>query len=127
MTVSWPSQDDLLMWLESDLNNWGRWGKDDQKGTLNHLSPEKTLQAVSLVSEGVTVSCARPVEFAASVDVPKPPQQNGLRRLAILLVLMVFRVRPNSAHGRSVRATRWSLRDELATSFVVPGRPRKIS
>ncbi|MCI0870792.1 MAG: cyclase family protein [Chloroflexi bacterium] len=74
MTVSWPSQDDLLKWLSSDLSNWGRWGSDDQKGTLNHLSPEKTLQAVSLVSEGVIVSCARPVDFKASVDVPRPPQ-----------------------------------------------------
>jgi kynurenine formamidase len=74
MTVSWPSQEDLLDWIESDLNNWGRWGKDDQKGTLNHLSDEKTLQALGLVSEGAAVSCARPIEFKASVDVPRPPQ-----------------------------------------------------
>jgi kynurenine formamidase len=74
MTVSWPSQDDLLNWMSSDLNTWGRWGSDDQKGTLNHLSNEKTLQAVSLVSEGLTISCARAVEFSASVDVPRPPQ-----------------------------------------------------
>ena len=74
MTVSWPSQDDLLKWLDSDLNNWGRWGEDDQKGTLNHLSKEKTLQALSLVTEGQTVSCARQVEFTAAADVPKPPQ-----------------------------------------------------
>lgn len=74
MTVSWPSQDDLLKWLDSDLNNWGRWGEDDQKGTLNHLSKEKTLQALSLVTEGQTVSCARQVEFTTAADVPKPPQ-----------------------------------------------------
>ena len=74
MTVSWPSQEDLLDWIETDLNNWGRWGTDDQKGTLNHLSEEKTLQAIELVSEGAAVSCARPIEFKASVDVPRPPQ-----------------------------------------------------
>ena len=74
MTVSWPSQENLLDWIESDLNNWGRWGKDDQKGTLNHLSEEKTLEALELVSEGASVSCARPVEFKASIDVPRPPQ-----------------------------------------------------
>ena len=22
-----------------DLSNWGRWGKDDQIGTLNHVTP----------------------------------------------------------------------------------------
>jgi hypothetical protein len=49
MTVNWPSQDELLKWMKSDLNNWGRWGDDDQKGTLNHLSSAKTLQALSLV------------------------------------------------------------------------------
>ncbi|GIT59820.1 MAG: hypothetical protein Ct9H300mP19_17680 [Dehalococcoidia bacterium] len=46
MTVSWPSQKDLLAWVENDLNNWGRWGTDDQKGTLNHLSAEKNLGGV---------------------------------------------------------------------------------
>jgi kynurenine formamidase len=74
MAVNWPTQDDLLNWMKNDLNNWGRWGDGDQKGTLNHLSSEKTVQALSLVSEGVTVSCARPVGFSASVDVPRPPQ-----------------------------------------------------
>jgi len=74
MTVSWPTQDDLLRWLNTDLNNRGRWGDDDQKGTLNHLSSRKTLQAVDLVSEGVTVSCAIPVSFTASPDVPRTPQ-----------------------------------------------------
>ena len=22
------------------FNNWGRWGQDDQLGTLNHITPE---------------------------------------------------------------------------------------
>ena len=74
MTVTWPSQDDLLSWLKSDLNNWCRWGDGDQKGTLNHLSEKKTLQAVGLVTEGATVSCAIPVNFEASADVPRTPQ-----------------------------------------------------
>ena len=69
-----PSQDDLLRWLKSDLNNWGRWGDDDQRGTLNHLSPQATLDALALVQEGNTVSCARPVGWEAAVDVPRPPQ-----------------------------------------------------
>ncbi len=69
-----PSQDDLLQWLHSDLNNWGRWGDDDERGTLNHLSNQTTLDALSLVQEGATVSCARAVGFEAAVDVPRPPQ-----------------------------------------------------
>ena len=74
MIDSPPSQDDLLRWLEHDLNNWGRWGNDDERGTLNHLSADATTRAVKLVDEGVTVSCARPVGWEAAVDVPRPPQ-----------------------------------------------------
>jgi kynurenine formamidase len=69
-----PTQDQLLQWMRKDLSNWGRWGKDDQLGTLNYLSAAKTKKAVALVQEGVTVSCARQVEFKAAPDVPRPPQ-----------------------------------------------------
>jgi hypothetical protein len=55
------------------LSNWGRWGADDQLGTLNLLSPEKTRRAVALVREGVTVSCARTIRFEAGPDSPAPP------------------------------------------------------
>jgi kynurenine formamidase len=43
------------------LSNWGRWGKDDQLGALNLITPEKRKQAAALVTEGVSVSLARPV------------------------------------------------------------------
>jgi kynurenine formamidase len=43
------------------LSNWGRWGKDDQKGALNLVTPEKRKQAAALVTEGFSVSLARPV------------------------------------------------------------------
>jgi hypothetical protein len=39
-----------------ELSNWGRWGPDDQRGTLNLITPEKTRQATKLVVEGITVS-----------------------------------------------------------------------
>lgn len=74
MSTNAPSQDDLLQWLHEDLNNWGRWGDDDERGTLNHLSAETMKDAMSLVEEHATVSCARPVGFEAAVDVPRPPQ-----------------------------------------------------
>jgi kynurenine formamidase len=41
------------------LSNWGRWGEDDQLGTLNLIKPEHRVAAAKLVSEGRTVSCAR--------------------------------------------------------------------
>ena len=28
-----------------ELSNWGRWGKEDQLGALNLITPEKRIQA----------------------------------------------------------------------------------
>ena len=47
--------DTLRRW-EKELSNWGRWGKDDQRGLLNLITPEKTKQAIALVKEGKTVT-----------------------------------------------------------------------
>jgi hypothetical protein len=45
----------LKQW-EKELSNWGRWGKDDERGLLNLITPEKTKQALALVKEGKTVT-----------------------------------------------------------------------
>src|SRR6185503_4285894 len=45
----------------TDLHNWGRWGNDDQLGTLNLITPAKLLQGQRLISTGRAVSLARDV------------------------------------------------------------------
>ena len=47
---------DILKKWEQELSNWGRWGPDDQRGTLNLITPEKTRQAAALVEVGETVT-----------------------------------------------------------------------
>jgi len=47
--------------MMKSLSNWGRWGRDDERGTLNLLTPEKRREAARLVTEGVTVSLAHNV------------------------------------------------------------------
>jgi kynurenine formamidase len=47
--------------MMTSLSNWGRWGKDDQRGALNLITPEKRKQALALVKEGEATSLARPV------------------------------------------------------------------
>lgn len=54
------------------VSNWGRWGKDDQLGTLNLITPEKRAQAAKLVKRGVSVSLARNVEKSEAADNPRP-------------------------------------------------------
>ena len=67
-----PTEDQVLGYFDS-LSNWGRWGEDDQLGTLNFLTTEKTRQAVSLVREGTVISCARTIGFDPVPDAPAPP------------------------------------------------------
>ncbi len=45
--------------MMTSLSNWGRWGKDDQLGTLNLITSRKRKEAATLVKEGVSISLAR--------------------------------------------------------------------
>ncbi len=47
---------DMLKKWEKELSNWGRWGKDDQRGMLNLITPEKTKAAMALVKDAKTVT-----------------------------------------------------------------------
>jgi len=42
-----------------ELSNWGRWGKDDQMGAVNLITPARRKQALSSVKDGISVSMAR--------------------------------------------------------------------
>ena len=44
-----------------ELNNWGRWGDADQRGTVNLITAAKRAQAQALVRTGRTVSLARDI------------------------------------------------------------------
>jgi kynurenine formamidase len=38
--------------LADAVRNWGRWGESDQRGTLNHITPEVLRKAAACVTEG---------------------------------------------------------------------------
>jgi kynurenine formamidase len=44
------------------LSNWGRWGTDDQRGTLNLITPEKVVEAARLVTRGEAFSLQLPLD-----------------------------------------------------------------
>ena len=44
------------------LSNWGRWGKDDQIGTLNHVRPEDIVRAASLIKRGKVFALGIPLD-----------------------------------------------------------------
>ena len=45
----------------SALSNWGRWGPDDQLGTLNFITAETRLAAATLIRSGHVVSLGREI------------------------------------------------------------------
>ena len=42
-------------WME-EISNWGRWGSEDELGTLNLITEQKRVDAATLVLDGTTVS-----------------------------------------------------------------------
>jgi hypothetical protein len=52
------------------LKNWGRWGKDDQIGTLNHVRPEDIIKAAGLIRTGRV--------FALGIPLDRTGPQTGL-------------------------------------------------
>jgi kynurenine formamidase len=56
------------------FNNWGRWGDDDQLGTLNQITDEARRQAAGLVRNGQSVSLANPIATEAVISGPRNPR-----------------------------------------------------
>jgi len=54
-----PTEQEVRAWIR-ERRNWGRWGKDDQKGAMNLVTPAKRAAAARLVRSGRSVSLSRP-------------------------------------------------------------------
>ena len=57
----------LDRWMQ-ELSNWSRWGKDDQMGTVNLITPAKRKAAAALVKDGYSVSLSSDAETVKSAD-----------------------------------------------------------
>jgi kynurenine formamidase len=65
------TKEQFEQWM-TKLSNWGRWGKDDERGALNLITPEKARQAAMLAKTGTSVSLARQVARATPKSTPQP-------------------------------------------------------
>jgi kynurenine formamidase len=54
--------------LFDQCSNWGRWGSDDERGTLNLITPSQRVRAAGLVRDGFPVSLAHPINTASDVE-----------------------------------------------------------
>ena len=67
------TKDDIDRWM-TELSNWGRWGKDDQAGTVNLITNAKRKQAAALVKEGISVSMSLDADIAPKGTAPEAEQ-----------------------------------------------------
>jgi kynurenine formamidase len=55
--------------LGRQLSNWGRWGPEDEKGTVNLITPDRLVAATRLVRKGEIFDLGIPLDS----DGPQPP------------------------------------------------------
>jgi kynurenine formamidase len=61
MTITTPTVQTVRE-LSAKYSNWGRWGKDDQRGTLNHVTQADVVAAAAMIRSGKRISLALPVD-----------------------------------------------------------------
>jgi kynurenine formamidase len=64
---------EIVRQLAERCSNWGRWGPEDQLGTLNHIQPADVAAASRLVTSGRVFSLSIPLD-------EKGPQTGGFGR-----------------------------------------------
>jgi kynurenine formamidase len=72
-----PTTADLDRMFET-LKNWDRWGADDQRGALNHLTGARRAAAAATVSLGESISLAYDLATEPLPEHPHPVQHHML-------------------------------------------------
>ena len=67
------TQEEYERWL-TELSNWGRWGPDDELGTLNLITPAKRTEAAALVIPTGSVCHLRRL-LKRNGPLPTPPHR----------------------------------------------------
>src|SRR5229473_3265993 len=60
--------------LYDKISNWGRWGKEDQRGALNFITPQKRAAGARLAQSGEIVSLSLPLSTQSGPENPQPVQ-----------------------------------------------------
>jgi kynurenine formamidase len=58
--------------LFEQLKNWGRWGPNDRRGTLNYITADKVRAAAATVRSGRSVSMSLPINTVSGPDNANP-------------------------------------------------------
>jgi kynurenine formamidase len=75
MTVKGDTLDiQIVLEKAAQYRNWGKWGADDELGSMNYVTPEKIAAAAKLVQRGRVFSLALPLDSEG-------PMTGGLGRI----------------------------------------------
>ncbi|HET9488275.1 MAG TPA: cyclase family protein [Methylomirabilota bacterium] len=73
---------DLIRETGQRCSNWGKWGHDDELGTLNYITPDTIVRASRLVKRGVTFSLAIPLD-STGPQINQPRRFNPIHRMIL--------------------------------------------
>ena len=74
---------DLLKETAARCSNWGKWGSEDERGTLNYISPEAIVKAARLVRKGRVFSLALPFDSKGPQTNNHPRRFNPIHRMML--------------------------------------------
>lgn len=108
--------------------NWGRWGDDDERGTLNLITAQVRAMAVAEARTGRTVSLSRPIK--ASPITAGPMSALGAETTSALQVAMYTGGTPRVMAELIIMKTHSpeithfdSLAHQVVDGLVYPGKP----
>lgn len=99
--------DPLIEAMIGRVSNWGRWGPDDELGTINFLTAERRVDAAALARSGKVFSLAIPFDESG----PQPPFERRLNPRHVMLATgtdLRAGVQPNQIEG-------WGYADDMIT------------
>jgi kynurenine formamidase len=73
---------DLKVLLKDSPKNWGKWGPDDEVGSLNYLTPEVVVQAAGSIKSGKVFTLQ--VKMANPEGDPVWPGRQGATRINVI-------------------------------------------
>ncbi len=71
--VSVAAQDNPALYPHAEMNNWGKWGADDERGATNYITPESIVEAAKLIKSGKVFSLAIPIERGGPIFPTRHP------------------------------------------------------
>jgi kynurenine formamidase len=98
------------------VRNWGKWGAEDQLGTLNYVTPEVVRRAAGLVKQGKTIP------LGAAFNGDGPQGAHGFRRNPIHIMSV-----DGGDEGSAKHLAGWGGSTEAQMSYLYTAGPMRFN